>query len=115
MSNACYHYEELPRNLRKPMEMWVEKHFPPGGFLQHVIANDLKESFARADDVNSVFLKVIVSWLYREAPSVCWGSPKKLFDWCNPKYRFQLEVMECKQFVGVADDSVAKAIEDAGA
>jgi hypothetical protein len=46
----------------------------PGGFLQAVLSNDLREACARADDQNLFAIPVIVAWLYNYAPANCWGS-----------------------------------------
>ncbi len=46
----------------------------PGDFLQAVLANDLKESFIRADDENSAAMREIVQHIYWNVPRVAWGS-----------------------------------------
>lgn len=50
-------------------------------FVQAVLSNNLKESFALADEINRRHLFEIVSWLYMHAPSVCWGSAEKVDSW----------------------------------
>lgn len=84
-------YDLLPESLQDGAQRWIEDHFPPGGFLQAVISNDLKESLGRADDNNREEIFRIVSFFYNEAPSDCWGSVEKLHLWCDPKYKSNLE------------------------
>ena len=60
---------------------WVERALPPGDFLGAVLANDLRESFARADDRNRAALFHIVRWLHNYAPGGCWGSPEAVAQW----------------------------------
>ena len=63
------------------MEAYITRRLIPGGFLQAVICNDLKEAFGRADEDNTRAMKEIVSWFYNEAPSDCWGSREKMEAW----------------------------------
>lgn len=53
----------------------------PGGFLTAVLSNDLREAISRADHENLAVLKEIVTFVYMELPSPCWGSAKAVFDW----------------------------------
>ena len=78
-------YDGLPDHIRGGMQRYVENRVSPGGFLTAVLCNDLRESFARADDINRLRMFDIVSWLYNEAPSPCWGSPEKVKNWLRPQ------------------------------
>lgn len=60
---------------------YVEHALRPGHFLCAVIANDLAEAVARADDAHQAALCRIVSWFYQHAPGVCWGSRASLSAW----------------------------------
>ena len=73
-----------PDTLRS-LELYIDNQVHPGGFLIAVLNNDLKESFARADDANREDLFAIVSWIYCHAPTDCWGSPEKVRAWLNPE------------------------------
>jgi hypothetical protein len=77
---------DVPKGLHGGIERWITDRMPPGGFLQSVIANDLREAFARADQNSTAHMKDIVAFFYNEAPSTCWGSPEALVSWCDPKY-----------------------------
>jgi len=75
----------LPERFRESIERWILEGIPPGRFLEAVLANDLKESFARADDVSVVELPGLVSWLYNHAPMNCWGSREIMDSWREMK------------------------------
>ena len=78
-------YERIPEHLRGGMQRYIEKGIEPGDFLTAVICNDLKESFARADDTNRERMFDIVCFIYNEAPSLCWGSREKMNAWIKAK------------------------------
>jgi hypothetical protein len=44
-----------------------------GGFLQAVIANDLKAAVHRGDDINQRALHCYMKFLYNHAPNACFG------------------------------------------
>jgi hypothetical protein len=58
------------------MERYLEHGIPPGSFLMAVLENNLKEAFARADDISVKELPGIVAWLYNMVPIDAWGSPE---------------------------------------
>ena len=74
-------YEFLPEHIRCAMQRYIENRIPPGGFLMAVLSNNLVEACSRADSINRERLFDIVSFLYNEVPSVCWGSPEKVKAW----------------------------------
>lgn len=74
-------YDLLPEHIRNGARLYIERGISPGGFLQAVICNDLKESIARADGINIYRMFDIVSFFYNEAPSGCWGSREKMETW----------------------------------
>ena len=74
-------YEKLPELLQAGVRRYIEKGILPGSFLRAVISNNLKESFAQADDENETRLKEIVGWFYWECPGPAWGSPEKMKEW----------------------------------
>lgn len=69
--------EHLIPSLRR----YADHHIPPGGFLQAVLSNDLKDACARADSQNRELLFEIVGYCYNEIPSACWGSPEAVKEW----------------------------------
>lgn len=48
---------------------YANQHIPTNVFLYAVLTNNLKESFAQADDENGRDLKEIVNYCYWEIPS----------------------------------------------
>lgn len=52
-----------------------------GHFLTALLSNDLKETFARADDENQLAIQNYIGFLYSKAPSVAWGSPERVRGW----------------------------------
>jgi len=64
---------------------YVEHHQRPGGFLTAVLSNDLIRAIGHADDYALDNLPHIVSYIYNEIPSGCWGSPEKVDAWLHPK------------------------------
>lgn len=52
-----------------------------GGFLAALLSNNLKDTFARADDINRDAIFQYLRFLHNYAPSGCWGSEERFFDW----------------------------------
>ena len=71
----------IPQSTRDAIDRYVNDHCPIGGFLKAVLSNDLVASFGRADEENRKALFEIVSYVYNEIPSNCWGSPEKVTKW----------------------------------
>lgn len=74
-------YGLLPKHIRDGMKRYIEDKIKPGKFLYAVLSNDLSESLGRADNINLSRMLDIVSFVYNEAPSGCWGSPDKVRAW----------------------------------
>jgi hypothetical protein len=71
----------IPERMRDGILNYIERRWPPGGFLQAVICNDLREAAGRADDENQLLLFEYVKFFYNHAPHECWGSPEKFQAW----------------------------------
>lgn len=67
------------------IDRYVDHRIPTGGFLEAVLSNDLREAFGRADIQNRYLMFDIVSYLYSEVPSACWGSPERVKNWLSPE------------------------------
>ena len=65
----------IPTKIKEAIDRYVQERIPPGGFLQSVLGNNLIGAFGGADDENRKALFDIVSYIYNEIPSNCWGSP----------------------------------------
>ncbi|KKN40139.1 hypothetical protein LCGC14_0736370 [marine sediment metagenome] len=53
----------------------------PGGFLHHVLCNDLKGTIRSADDTNIHAIPAIMAWLYNYAAPSSYGSPERYLNW----------------------------------
>ena len=71
----------IPSHTLGGLQRYIEHGVPTGGFLEAVLSNNLRGACERADDLNQHALFEIVSWLYNDAPSGCWGSPAKHEAW----------------------------------
>ena len=74
-------YDKLPSGLVPGMQLYIEEGVQPGSFLTAVLCNNLRESFAKADDFNQKLMFEIVKWMWNEIPATCWGSPKAVLKW----------------------------------
>lgn len=81
MSDYRTHIVMVPAHCRAGLLEYIEHGTPVGGFLTALLSNDLKETYARADDENRGAVLSYVQFLYSHAPSTCWGSPKRVEDW----------------------------------
>ena len=71
----------IPERMMPGIQRYINEGIPPGGFLTAVIENNLSGACGRADDENIRNLPAYASYFYNEAPSHCWGSPKKMENW----------------------------------
>lgn len=71
----------LPAYMQGGMLRYIENGFEPGSFLTALLSNDLRETFARADDLNATAVRTYVQYLYSYAPQGCWGSPDCVNAW----------------------------------
>lgn len=74
-------YNFIPELTRDSLYRYVNHHVPTGSFLRAVLTNNLFEAVGRADDENLKALKFIVTYIYNEVPSNCWGSEEKVQEW----------------------------------
>lgn len=75
-------YSILPEHMRDGMALYIERGIRPGSFATAVLANDLMETFQRADQINAKRIHDYVFWLYNEAPAECHGSYDAVNRWC---------------------------------
>ncbi len=69
--------EEAKASILRHVEHGIE----PGGFIEAVLENDLKEALGRGDLESLANLFAIVSFCYNDIPAGAWGSPKKVQAW----------------------------------
>ena len=73
-------YEQL-RHLEDSLDRYLNHGIMPGGFLTAVLENNLTETFARADSINSVLVRDIVQFMYNRLPIGAWGSAERVTEW----------------------------------
>lgn len=75
--------EDIPGYMHSAIIDYYEKGYQPGGFLTALINNDLRETFARADDTNIRHIRNYIMWFYNFAPGGTWGYPDAVETWIN--------------------------------
>ena len=75
----------IPAHLKESIDRYVETGCPTGGFLEACIDNDLREAIGRAGDQNMRLLPEIVSYLYNDCPSDCWGKKGAFANWIEKR------------------------------
>lgn len=83
--NPIYDINHIPPTTMDTLKRYIEHGCPPGGFVEAVLNNDLKESYGRADDHNLLAIPAIVAFLFNEAPRRCWGSAERVQLWMKFK------------------------------
>jgi hypothetical protein len=71
----------VPVHLHEGLIYYGVHRVQPGEFLLAVLSNDLRESFARADEESAAGMQAIVTWVYNEIPAAAWGSPGAVRSW----------------------------------
>lgn len=75
------HQARIRENIREALVRYAEEGLPLGDFLQAVIANDLGDASARADEGNALALAAIAAFVTIELPRPCWGSRRIYLAW----------------------------------
>ncbi len=81
ITTASRNAADLPAHLKASLDRYVVGGIAPGGFLRACIENDLCSAVARADDENFLRLGQIISYLYHECPTGCWGHKGVIEQW----------------------------------
>lgn len=84
--NAKMFEHGIPEYMHGAIRRYYENGIPPGDFLTALLNNNLKETYARADDTNVRAIKGYVMWFYNEAPAGSWGYDGAVKSWIE---RFQ--------------------------
>lgn len=74
-------YSQIPEGVRAGLVKYFVWGCYPGAFLTAVLTNNLKETFAQADENSARGLRAIMTWLFSFAPSLAHGSKEKLNTW----------------------------------
>ena len=81
MTSQQINYDTCPDHVRDSLQLYIEQGYGPGGFLYSVLSNDLMAAVSRADNTSLAVLPAMVSWLYNEVPTACYGSPQRVRSW----------------------------------
>lgn len=73
----------IPDYMKPCIINYVENGKIEDAFLIAIVSNDLKAACASADSLNKHLLFEYVQFFYNNAPSFCWGSPKRVEQWCH--------------------------------
>lgn len=73
----------IPEHTKGMIKKYVENGYHPGSFIYAVLTNNLKESFICADNLNTLYMKEIVSFIYNKLPYNCHGSIERVEHWMS--------------------------------
>lgn len=71
----------IPDYMKGGVERYILQGIPTGDFLRNLLCNDLRGTFARADDANILAIMHYLRLLYTHAPSQAWGSRERYREW----------------------------------
>lgn len=77
-------YCRIPAQVIASIYSYVEHRQAPGHFLTAVLSNDLFATFGRADKESRSTLNDLITFIYMEVRSDCYGTPEKVKQWLNP-------------------------------
>jgi len=70
----------LPEYMRDGARAYVERGMA-GDFILAVASNNLRESYARADETNAEAMREWVRFFHNHVPGLAWGSPERVRAW----------------------------------
>lgn len=87
----------VPVHTRESLERYFLYGLPPGGFLTHVLTNNLYGAIVSADYQNKENIRSIVEWIMIHAPGGSYGCHETMNQWLRDadgyraRYREQVE------------------------
>lgn len=81
---------EVPHHLRGGLVLWFSDGILPGGFLQAVLANDLRTAVAKTATTGLYAIEPVVRFLNEHAPDAAWGSRDALIAWTSTPDRLEV-------------------------
>lgn len=85
-SASSARYAAIPEMTLNSLSLYVNEGVPTGSFLRSVLSNDLFGAFERADQENRNAIGLLVTYIYNEIPSGCWGSREIYHAWLKQKH-----------------------------
>lgn len=96
----------VPKHNHDSIIGYIVDGIPLGDFLAAVFANDLMESFGRADFENRISLFEICGFVYNYAPMSCHGNYERVKEWIkNGGLTHKVENFLTDKNVSVADSN----------
>jgi len=77
-------YDLIRPEIQKKLDRYGTHREPVGGFLTAVLSGNLVDACAKADPENLRALPAIVSYIYNQLPTRCWGTPEIVQVWLDP-------------------------------
>jgi hypothetical protein len=113
MPGARIDKSTIPPLLLEGLTNYAQHGHPVGSFLQHVISNHLVDAVGQADPYSRVALPSIVSYVYMDMPSPCWGSKNVYNAWVayHGALREEIEGDALQVFIDALNDANAAAGE----
>lgn len=74
-------YSLIPERMQAGLKRYVIDRKQPGAFLTAIITNDLRRTFANADEENVKLVGLYVRWFVHVPPGICWGDPARMAAW----------------------------------
>lgn len=71
----------FPTHLQNSLRDYIDRGIPQGGFLYHVLCNDLEAAVLRATDEELLFLRALIQWVQTCVPEAAWGTEAKYLRW----------------------------------
>lgn len=71
----------LDRGFFDTIDQYVLIGCPTGDSMLAILENNLRESFAQADDLRRPLMFNMVYYLHNGVPSLCWGSKERVAAW----------------------------------
>lgn len=84
-SASSARYSAIPEMTLNSLMLYVNEGVPTGSFLRSVLSNDLFGAFERADKENRDAIGLLVTYIYNEIPSECWGTREHYHSWLERK------------------------------
>lgn len=71
----------FPTHLQQNLRDYIDRGIPQGGFLYHVLCNDLEGAVIRATDEELLFMRAMIQWMQTCVPEAAWGTEAKYLRW----------------------------------
>jgi hypothetical protein len=81
----------IPDHLRDGLVRYFADGILPGGFLQAVLCNNLREAVVRANPGGEFTFRALVEFLQWQTPPEAWGSVARVLAWTTTPDRLEID------------------------